>query len=75
MALVSGGASGIGRASALRMASEGAIVVVADLPMQEAAAHQVIGELNAENQNGKHQFITLDVTVEDQWAAAIKVIR
>jgi NAD(P)-dependent dehydrogenase (short-subunit alcohol dehydrogenase family) len=74
--LISGAASGIGRASALRIASEGGIPVIADLPLQEAAGKKVVEEANAELPKGtkeKAMFLTLDVTKEDQWAAAIKV--
>jgi hypothetical protein len=39
--LISGAASGIGRASALRIASEGGIPIIADLLLQEAAGKKV----------------------------------
>lgn len=71
---ISGAASGIGRASAIRLASEGGIVVVADLPLQEAAGRKVVEECNAENPKGKAMFVTLDVTVESQWEAAMKAV-
>ena len=41
--LVIGAASGIGKATALRMAREGAVVVVADI--QEESAAQVVAEI------------------------------
>ncbi len=74
--LISGAASGIGRASALRIASEGGIPIIADLPLQEAAGKKVAEEANTELPKGtkeKAMFVTLDVTNEEQWAAAIKV--
>lgn len=54
-ALVTGAASGIGRATALRLASEGAAVVVADVADEKAAAVAV----------------HLDVTDEASWASAV----
>ena len=45
VALVTGGGSGIGRATAARLGAEGACVVVAD--RDEAAAEEVAGELGA----------------------------
>ncbi len=45
VAVVTGGANGIGRASALRFAAEGAAVVVADL--QQSAAESVVDEIVA----------------------------
>ena len=45
VAVVTGGASGIGRATALRLAREGAAVCVADV--QEAKAAEVVAEIEA----------------------------
>jgi NAD(P)-dependent dehydrogenase (short-subunit alcohol dehydrogenase family) len=36
IAIVTGGAAGIGRATVLRMASEGAVVVIADIEVRAA---------------------------------------
>jgi NAD(P)-dependent dehydrogenase (short-subunit alcohol dehydrogenase family) len=66
-ALVTGGASGIGRQTALRLASEGANVVVADV--QDGPGADVVTEI--EKNGGTALFLHLDVTSEDAWNAAV----
>ncbi len=68
MALVTGAASGIGRATADRLASEGAIVVVSDL--QDEAGEQAAAELRGAG--GEALFVHLDVTDENGWAGAVE---
>lgn len=63
VALVTGGGNGIGRATALRLASEGAQVAVADIQLQ--AAQEVVKEIQA---TGK-EAIAIDVNVAE-WTAA-----
>jgi len=63
VALVTGGGSGIGRATARRLAAEGACVVVAD--RDTAAAEDVAGEFGG-------LAVTVDVTDEDAVAAAFR---
>lgn len=63
IALVTGGASGLGAAIASRLAGEGAIVWVADIDLPGAQAH-------ATTLPGG-RAIALDVTAKDQWRAAI----
>lgn len=65
IALVTGAGSGIGKAIAQRLAAEGAVVVVADLNAQNAAA--VAEELGGPD---KAVAVTVDVTSEEQIAAA-----
>ncbi len=60
VAIVTGGASGIGRGCALRLAAEGASVVIAD--RDEVAGQAVAAELG-----GRHLFLPLDVTQEADW--------
>ncbi len=60
-ALVTGGASGLGLASARRLRAQGAQVVIADLP--GSAGEAVAAELGA-------QFVPTDITDEAQTAAA-----
>ena len=64
VALITGGASGLGACSARLMVGEGARVVVADI------AEDAGKELAAEIGPSAH-FVSLDVTSEDQWIEAI----
>lgn len=66
IAIVSGASLGIGRATALLLAKEGASVVVGDI--NEAEGRKVVSEIEA--QGGKALFVTLDVRKEDDWQAA-----
>jgi NAD(P)-dependent dehydrogenase (short-subunit alcohol dehydrogenase family) len=63
VALVTGAASGIGKATALLLAKEGAAVVVADIAAE--AGRQVAEEIC--RKGGKAIFQTLDVTDETAW--------
>ena len=65
VALVTGGAGGIGASSARLLAGEGAKVIVADL--DEAGGRKVAGEIGG-------TFVRLDVAVFDQWQAALDSI-
>lgn len=67
VALVTGAASGIGKAVAHRLVAEGACVVVADLHAENAAA--VAEELGGPD---KAVAVTVDVTSEEQIAAAFR---
>jgi len=65
IALVTGGALGIGRSIVLKLAAEGAHVVVADL--NEIAGNQTAAEAHG-------TFIMLDVGKEESWQKAIEQI-
>jgi len=65
--IVTGGSTGIGRASALRIAAEGAAVTVADV--NEAAAREVVEAITAGG--GSAQFIRTDVTRTSEVRAMI----
>jgi len=67
VALVTGGASGIGKATSLRLATEGASVVIADINAD--AGNAVVDQITADG--GKAVFISLNVTSEDAWNSAI----
>jgi NAD(P)-dependent dehydrogenase (short-subunit alcohol dehydrogenase family) len=66
-ALVTGAASGIGAATARRLASEGAAVLVTDV--QDAAGTQVAKEIVASG--GRASYHHLDVTSQAGWEAAV----
>lgn len=67
VALVTGGASGIGRATALTLGREGAAVMVSDL--NQAGAEAVAAEIVAAG--GKAQAMQQDTTDENRWQAVI----
>ncbi len=64
VALVTGGASGMGRADALLLAAEGAKVVVTDFNVQD-------GQAVADQIGGDAIFLPLNVTDEDNWKSVI----
>ncbi|MBL4681770.1 MAG: glucose 1-dehydrogenase [Pseudomonadales bacterium] len=68
VALISGGAMGLGKASAERLAFEGASVVITDIADKEgqAAADQINEE------GGKALFIHHDVSQETEWVSVIE---
>jgi NAD(P)-dependent dehydrogenase (short-subunit alcohol dehydrogenase family) len=68
VALISGGASGMGRSEAEIFAREGAKVIVADV--LEAEGKQVADKIVAGG--GQARFVRLDVTSEGEWDAAVK---
>ncbi len=68
VALITGGASGMGQSEAVIFAKEGAKVVVADV--LEAEGRRVAGSLG-----GAGRFVHLDVTSEPAWQKAIEATR
>lgn len=66
-ALITGGASGIGRATAQRFAAEGGASVIADV--QDGLAAELVDEIVGAG--GKAMAVHLDVRDEDQWQSAI----
>jgi NAD(P)-dependent dehydrogenase (short-subunit alcohol dehydrogenase family) len=65
--LVTGAGSGIGRATALLLAQEGATVIVSDI--NAGAAEKVAGEIRQDS--GTAEAARLDVADEAGWAAAL----
>jgi len=72
--LVTGAASGIGRACALRFAAEGAAVVVADLPEAREAGEATVAQITAGG--GSAEFFGCDVAgAEDNAELVAHVVR
>jgi len=67
VALITGGASGMGRSEATIFAREGARVVVADL--LETDGSRTVDDIKAAG--GQARFVRLDVASEAEWQAAI----
>jgi len=65
VALITGGASGLGANAATLMAQEGASIVVADIAADR-------GKAVADRLGSAGHFVKLDVTQEDNWKAAIQ---
>lgn len=70
IALVTGGASGLGEAMCQRFSQEGASVVIADIDKERGLA---LAE-NINKQDNNALFINLDVTQIEQWLTAIASI-
>ena len=73
VAMVTGGAHGIGRAIAVRLAAEGAHVVVADIDQE--SAQSLCGQINETHGQGRAIACHMDVTDEGEVAAAFKQVR
>lgn len=70
VAIVTGAGNGIGKATALRLASEGAAVAVAD--MDQAAAQQTVQEINAAG--GQALAVAVDVTTRASVEAMVATV-
>jgi NAD(P)-dependent dehydrogenase (short-subunit alcohol dehydrogenase family) len=68
VALVTGGASGIGKATATRIAAEGGSVVIADVQDEVGAA--VVAEIE-QRRGAAAAYVHLDVTDEQGWTDAV----
>lgn len=71
VALVTGGASGIGRGCAEKLAAEGAFVVVTDI--QDALGREVVAGI--QKAGGQAEYVHQDVTQEDVWADVVAGVK
>ncbi|MFT7687212.1 MAG: NAD(P)-dependent dehydrogenase (short-subunit alcohol dehydrogenase family) [Candidatus Azotimanducaceae bacterium] len=71
VAIITGGASGIGRSCAHRLAEEGATVIITDI--QENLGLSVVDEIT--QQGGKAEFIVHDVTKESDWEDVVSSVK
>lgn len=73
MALVTGGAQGLGRAHCIRLAQEGARVLATDI--NASGAEETAAIINAELGEGTAFGMAHDVTKPEQWDAAVEAAR
>jgi 3alpha(or 20beta)-hydroxysteroid dehydrogenase len=66
VAIVTGGANGIGEATVKLFAAEGARVVVADVDSR--------GDGLAQSMPGRASFVRLDVSQEDEWKSCVRTV-
>lgn len=67
IALVTGAAMGIGAACAIRLAEEGATIILTDINNEAGTSTAALINGNG----GKAEFLHQDVTQEDQWASLV----
>ena len=68
VAIITGGASGLGKSSAILLAREGAKIVITDL--DEEQGNKVVKLIKDEG--GEAIFIRQDVSKEDEWEKVIE---
>jgi len=70
VAVVTGAASGIGRATAERLAREGAVALITDV--QDDAGEETADAIRKDG--GRAAYLHLDVTDEDGWSAVVESV-
>ena len=68
VAIVTGGASGLGKSSAILLAREGAKIVITDVDDENGT--KVVQDIN--NDGGEAIFIKQDVSKEEEWKMVIE---
>ena len=71
IAIVSGGASGLGAATASYLVRNGARVVVADLPQAKEQFLKLEASVSGDDTIGSLKFAEADVTSEDEVSSAL----
>jgi len=71
IAVVTGGSSGLGRGCSLRLAQEGAKVIVADI--QDDLGGEVVQEIK--DAGGQARYVRLDVTDELAWQSLMDIVK
>jgi NAD(P)-dependent dehydrogenase (short-subunit alcohol dehydrogenase family) len=71
VALVTGGASGIGRGCCEKLAAEGAFVVCTDI--QDKLGEEVVAGIK--KAGGQAEYVHHDVTSEDEWASVVAGVK
>lgn len=70
VALITGSASGIGRAAAYKLAAEGAHIVIADINVE--SGEEVAADISRRFGKGRAKFVRVDVTDEAQVREAVQ---
>lgn len=71
VALITGAASGLGKAMAVLFASEGATVVITDIDVEGLSA--LHAEISSDGGNAKS--LTLDVSDQNAWMGVIETVK
>lgn len=74
VAVVTGGASGLGAATATYLVRNGARVMVADLPVTKEQFLQIEASIDASDVEGHLKFSSMDVTSEEDVSGALDAV-
>jgi NAD(P)-dependent dehydrogenase (short-subunit alcohol dehydrogenase family) len=74
VAVITGAASGIGRAIAIRLAADGYDVALVDLERTNKALDALSREIKAANPNSRTISVSTDVSIEDEVEAMVQSV-